>query len=334
MPSSMARQSNTRAKRHYKLVPTSVYPKLSPSSKAKSPTDGQAKQASQTSQLRDKMLGWKSFGKYFRKTITGKGLSKRDGLMANRKAKGSLYKAKSRKAKYTTVGDHLEELRLRLIAIILIILAISLVAFVFSHSLHRLLIAPYTSLTNNKLLLHNVYGSIEILLKVSIMSGITLGLPICCSILWKFVTPALERKTAWVGYFTVAASSILFWLGLWVAWQYIFPLALGFLFQDVLLEGVSPQTTVEKYYSFLFLLHIGSGLVFQLPLLTVVLGWLGILQSSWHKKQWKYVVIVTLLFAAFITPPDPISQLLFAFILLALYVASVFLVWLLERKYK
>ena len=238
----------------------------------------------------------------------------------------------SKKERYLSVGDHLEELRWRLITVILTVFIISLAAFFFSPLVHNFLIGPYAALTDQKLLLHNVYGSIEVLIKISITLGLTLSLPICLSILWRFITPALNTKMAWIGHFSVGASALLFWSGLALAWFYIFPLALHFLFQDVLLAGVSPQTTVEKYYSFLFLLHIGCGLAFQLPLLSVVLGALGILSITWHQKNWKYVVVAALLFTALITPPDPLSQLILSALLLCLYAISVFLVWLIVRS--
>ncbi len=236
-----------------------------------------------------------------------------------------------KKEQYLTLGEHLEVLRKHLIVILTIIFMFSIVSFVYSRSLHELFIMPYSELTNQKLLLQNVYGSIEVLIKISIMSGISFSLPLCASIVWHFITPALSRSLAWLGHVSVAASALLFWSGLLVAWFYIFPLALRFLFSDMLLYGISPQTTVEKYYSFLFLLHIGCGLVFQMPLLTILLGCLGILSTAWHKKKWKYVFIGTLLFCAFITPPDPLSQLVLSSLLLLLYGVSVFIVWLFEK---
>ena len=250
-----------------------------------------------------------------------------------KKQKGLKKKAAlSKNERYLSVGEHLEELRWRLIAVILTVFGFSLLAFFFSFAIHDFLIRPYAALTEQKLLLHNVYGSIEVLIKISVTLGITLSLPICLSIIWRFISPALSTSLAWIGHLSVAASALLFWGGLALAWFYIFPLALEFLFQDVLLKGISPQTTVEKYYSFLFLLHIGSGIAFQLPLLNLILGALGILPLSWHKKNWKYIVIATLLFTALITPPDPLSQLLLSFLLLCLYALSVFLLWFIVRS--
>ena len=249
-----------------------------------------------------------------------------------RKTEAKKKKAKSKDKDHLSVGEHLEELRWRLIAVILTVLGISLLVFFFSRLIHNFLIGPYSALTDQKLLLHNVYGSIEVLIKISLSLGLTLSLPICLSILWRFITPALSRKMAWIGHLSVGASALLFWGGLSLAWFYIFPLALHFLFQDMLLDGVSPQTTVEKYYSFLFLLHIGCGLAFQLPLLGLVLGILEIIPIDWHKKNWKYLVVATLLFTALVTPPDPLSQLVLSLLLLCLYGLSLLLLWIILKS--
>ena len=245
-------------------------------------------------------------------------------------------KAKKKKEKlddtYLSVGDHLEVLRRYLLAILGVLFFFSIIAFIFSSHLHSILIEPYLKLSSQKLILQSVYGNIEVMLKLAFLCGFSISFPICLSIFWRFITPALENKTAYLGYIAVIFSSFLFWSGLFVAWAYIFPLALNFLFHDILLEGVSPQTTVEKYYSFLFLLHIGTGVVFQMPLLTIVLGYLDVLGIAWHKKRWRFVVIGSLFFSAFITPPDPLSQLALTALLLLLYFFSVFIVYLIEKS--
>lgn len=205
-------------------------------------------------------------------------------------------------------------------------------AFFFSQSIHDLLVAPYRSLVGRELLLLNAYGGLQVLLKLSFMVGLTVSLPICAYLLWGFVAPALSRSMALLGHGTVLFSVLLFWLGSGIAWRFIFPLSLQFLFIEILPGGVAPQISVEKYYSFLFLILIGSGLVFQLPLLTVVLGALEIVPFEWHLRRWKYVLLIIFGFAALITPPDPASQLILAALLFCLYLFSILIVWTISRK--
>jgi sec-independent protein translocase protein TatC len=229
-----------------------------------------------------------------------------------------------------SIGDHLEELRWRIFAIAGVLLLFAIACGVFSFQLHDFLIKPYHDLTGLKLLLGNAYGPLEILIKLSIMAGLTLSLPLVIGIAWGFVTPALQTRQARYGYGIILASSFLFWGGLFFCWYYIFPLSLKFLFIDMLPPGVQPQLTMEKYYSFLFLLHTGSGLFFQLPLIVILLGALEIVPLAWHGRSYKYVVVSIFIIGAIVTPPDPLSQIVLSCTLLALYGISLGVVFILE----
>jgi len=230
-----------------------------------------------------------------------------------------------------SLGDHLEELRKRLFASIGILILFASACAVFSFRLHAFLTAPYRELTGLDLFLGNAYGPLEIIVKLSIMSGFTLALPLLFAILWGFITPAVTPRSARTGYAVILSSAFLFWAGLCFCWFYIFPISLQFLFVDMLPEGVLPQLTMEKYYSFLFLLHIGSGLFFQLPLIIVLLGALEIIPFSWHARSYRYVIVGIFVVAAVVTPPDPLSQIIMGTLLVLLYAISLVIVYVLER---
>ena len=154
--------------------------------------------------------------------------------------------------KFNTVGEHLEDFRKHLIWIIFFIIFFCSITLIFSNQLHNFLITPYTKLTNQKLLLQNVYGGLEVLVSIGINVGLILVLPIILSIIWHFISPAFSKKALIIGNISVAITTLLFWFGVIFAWIYLLPISLSFLFQDFMLQGVSPQTTVEKYYSFVF----------------------------------------------------------------------------------
>jgi len=234
--------------------------------------------------------------------------------------------------KFMTLGEHLEELRKRIIWMLLTLVIFSSVAGFFSFRIHEYLVAPYIKMTGLKLFLGSSYGALEMILKLSLLFGFTGGLPVIFYIAWGFVTPALSRKAAWVGNIVVAASALLFWGGMVFAWFLIFPFSLEFMFLDVHLPGTVPQITLEKYYSFLFMIIIGAGVVFQVPLLQVVLGALGILKVSWYKRTWKYAIVAIWIFAALVTPPDPISQVLVGLPLTVFYGIAIVIVWIIEKS--
>ena len=236
-----------------------------------------------------------------------------------------------------SIGDHLEELRKRLIAVAAVSVLAAVAASFFIYPIHDLIVKPYLAVVGSgraqpvTLILRQVPGPLVSLLKLAAMVGMTLTLPVSISILWGFVRPALSRRAAWIGQAAVLASSGLFWLGILVCWRLVFPVALQFMLVDVLPSGVSPQLSLEDYYSFVFFLHIGAGLGFQLPLLVVVLGGLGILTIDWHRRTWRFTLVGIFIFSAVATPPDPITQLALAVPLTLLYIISVLIVWLIER---
>ena len=239
--------------------------------------------------------------------------------------------AEDERERYMSVGDHLEELRVRLFWIIGIVLAASAVAGFFSADLHRYLISPYHELTDERLILQNVYGGMEIYIKISIMAGLIASFPALVFIMWGFVTPAVSQRVAIYGHLAVAFSALLFWTGIAISWFYIFPISLQFLFIGMQLDSVAPVLAVERYYGFLMVLHISAGLAFQLPIVLVALGAFGILTVDWHRRTWKYAFIVIYVFSAVLTPPDPYSMVAVGSLLMLLYAISIGIVWLIER---
>lgn len=232
--------------------------------------------------------------------------------------------------KYMTLGDHLEELRWRIFAILGVWILVSVVVGIFSPDIHAFLVQPYRQFSQEPLILGSVYGSLEIYFKLALIWGFIGSLPVNLVILWGFIAPAVSKKTSIIGYSVVLASTFLFWFGVWFAWEYLFPLSLNMMFQVFLPAETVAQTSIEKYYSFLFLILIGTGVMFQLPLLVIFLGFLEIVTLEWHKKAWKFIVVVIFFLSAFITPPDPLSMVVMALPLILLYFISVSIVWFFE----
>ena len=251
------------------------------------------------------------------------------------------------KEKYMAVGDHLEELRWRIIGILGAMIVLSVFAGIFSKHIHIFLSAPYREATTLlpsfsgtktgeglPFILNSVYGTLDVLIRLSLMVGFSLSLPLGFYLFWGFITPALSRRLSMIGHSVIACSCLLFWLGMLVCWKFIFPLSLQFLLREFTSDDlfIVPVMTVEKYYSFLFSLHIAAGILFQLPLLLTTLGILNILTLDWHKRTWKHFIVGVLILSAVITPPDPLSQVLFALPLLLLYGASLVTIWIFTRK--
>jgi len=119
-----------------------------------------------------------------------------------------------------TLGDHLEELRRRIFAILGVWLSISIIVGIFSEDIHKFLVQPFKEISKQPLLLGTIYGPLEIYFKLSIILGMIISLPFILSILWGFITPALSKRTAMQGYIIIFISSLLFWVGVFFAWEY------------------------------------------------------------------------------------------------------------------
>jgi sec-independent protein translocase protein TatC len=181
------------------------------------------------------------------------------------------------------------------------------------------------------LTLGNFYGPLDVMIHLSVTIGIILALPIILLIFWGFITPALSRKVANLGKIIVGSSSFLFWSGVYFCWRFVFPISIEYMLIGILPEGTMPWIPLEKYYSFLLMMHAGLGMLFQLPLLFVILGAIGILTLEWHLKVWKYMLVGLTILAAILTPPDVVSQVLFMIPLSVLYGLALIIIWFIEK---
>ncbi|HMU85804.1 MAG TPA: twin-arginine translocase subunit TatC, partial [Leptospiraceae bacterium] len=90
--------------------------------------------------------------------------------------------------------------------------------------------------------------------------------------------------------------------------------------------------SLDKYYSFFFILHIGTGVTFQLPLLIVIVGALGVVPISLHRRAWRFVIVGMFLLSMAVTPGDPVSLFVVALPLCVFYAIAVAIVYMIERN--
>ena len=159
-------------------------------------------------------------------------------------------------------------------------------------------------------------------LQIAIIGGLVLALPVVFHQLWRFVAPGLlarERRLL----LPVAGLSILcFGCGGMIAYWIVLPLGLRF-FLGLEPPDMTSQWAVDEYVGFVLRLLLGFGLVFELPVVTLVLAKMGVVTPELMRRFRRYGIIVIFLLAAIFTPPDPLSQLLMALPLLGLYEISI-----------
>ncbi len=218
--------------------------------------------------------------------------------------------------------SHLRELRNRLLKAFGVIAIGAVATFIwYDHGLLDFIKAPYCELPSDvrfsvegqscTLIVTDVLGGFLLRLKVAFIGGIVLTSPFWLYQLWAFVTPGLKTTEKRHTVVFVGLSSLLFAGGTVLAYITLrngLKLLLGFAG-----EGVTPLLTAPEYVGFVVLLLVAFGISFQVPLIALMLNFLGVLSYQLMAKSRRWAYFLTLVFAAFITPTqDPFTMLAMA----------------------
>ena len=172
----------------------------------------------------------------------------------------------------------------------------------------------------------------SIIMAIGIWGGTALAFPFLVYALLRFIFPALTRREKFVMMTVLVLGTALFLGGAFLAYAQTLPLVVA-TFQKINAWTGLPVTTirVEGYISIVLKTIIAFGLVFQLPLVITVLGFFGVLSSAWLREKRCMAIVICFVLAMFLTPPDPMSQIIMAVPMCLLYELSVWLVWLKEK---
>lgn len=238
-----------------------------------------------------------------------------------------------------SLGDHLRELRKRIIISVIGVLVAAIIGFIVTTPVIELLIQPIALVAEArgegaaKLTFDVITGPFDLRLRIAISIGILLSAPVWLSQIWLFVSPGLTRKEVryTVG-FACAAIPLFFAgcaTGLFIA-PHMIELLLGFAPDDAL---VATYLTASYYYDFIFKLLLVIGIAYVVPVFLVLLNFAGILSGRAILKGWRIAVVGSATFAALATPSaDVVSMLLLAAILSTLYLASAGLSVLFDKR--
>ena len=216
--------------------------------------------------------------------------------------------------------SHLVELRDRLIRALLSILVIFLCLFPWAKDLYALLAQPLlaTLPQGGQMIATDVVGVFLVPMKVALMVAFLIALPYVLYQAWAFVAPGLYMHEKRLALPLVAASVLLFFIGMAFAYFLVFPTVFGFM-AGVAPEGVAWMTDIEKYLSFVMSTFVAFGVAFEVPVIVVVLVLAGVVELSTLKEWRSYVIVGAFVVAAIFTPPDVVSQLMLAIPLCLLY---------------
>ncbi|MBD2180276.1 twin-arginine translocase subunit TatC [Planktothrix sp. FACHB-1355] len=224
--------------------------------------------------------------------------------------------------------DHLEELRERIFySLIAVVLCIS-GCFFFVKPIVQLLEKPARGVKFVQLAPGEFFF---VSLKVAGYSGLLVASPFILYQIIMFVLPGLTRRERRLLGPVVIGSSFLFFGGLVFAYVALIPAALNFLISygaDV----VEQLFSIDRYFEFVLLLLFCTGLVFQIPIIQIIIGFLGIISSKQMLSAWRYVLMGSAILGAVLTPStDPLTQTLLAGAVLGLYLFGTGLVVLLGK---
>lgn len=162
--------------------------------------------------------------------------------------------------------------------------------------------------------------------------GAVIGSPIFLYQAWKFLEPGLyptERKGM---RFASFFATMFFILGILFGYCIVTPMALQFFANFVISPQIVNEFDIIKYFSMVSMWVFGIGVLFELPIVMYFLSKIGLVTAAFLRKGRKYALIIILILAALITPPDVVSQILTAIPLLGLYELSIYISVVVERK--
>lgn len=178
-------------------------------------------------------------------------------------------------------------------------------------------------------------GQFTLQMNSSMIIGIVLGFPYLLWELWRFVKPALhenERKSA-SGF--VLYATLLFVLGILFGYYIISPLSVNFLANYTVSEYIVNTITIDSYLSTVATLTLGTGIIFELPIVIYILSKLGIMTPTFMRNSRRYATVIILIIAAVVTPtPDLFTMFTVSVPLFLLYEISIIVSSKVEQKRK
>jgi len=166
---------------------------------------------------------------------------------------------------------------------------------------------------------------------IALVGGIILSVPVITYQLWKFVSPGLYANEKGFVLPLVIFSFSSFIAGILFSYIILIPYCLNF-FASLSGDTVLNNFSINHYFSFITWLLLGSGIVFQLPVISFLLSIIGVLTPAFMRHYRRHSIVAIFILSSFITPPDPVSMIVMAFPLIVLYEISIGVSWFVNRN--
>ena len=236
-----------------------------------------------------------------------------------------------------SLGDHLEELRMRLIYALTGLVICAVIGFCFGPKIITLIEKPYTNVMGQEARLQTLSpadGFISFI-KIALITGLIISSPWVFYHIWMFVVTGLYHDEKRYVYLAAPFSAVLFIGGALFFLFVVAPLTLSFLvkFNEKML-GVNSQFTFQNYMSFVTHLMLVFGMAFQTPTAIFFLNRTGLVSLNALTGSRKYVLLAVFVIAAMVTPPDVISQITLGVPLYLLFELGILISYIASRRKK
>ncbi len=254
--------------------------------------------------------------------------------------------------------DHIEDLRWHIIKAVASVFIVTVVAFIFKDIVVEIIMAPkhmsfptYVVLCDIatffgmdmtfcaqklpfEIEVRKVGGQFSAHIWTSIYAGLIIAFPYVLYQIWSFISPGLEKNERKKSRGFITISSLLFFTGVLFGYYVITPLSLNFLANYTYTDEITNAFDLSSYNSIIRTSSLACGLIFELPIIIYFLTTIGLVTPKTLKKYRKYALVLVLILAAIITPPDVASQVIVAIPILILYQISIYISALVIRSQK
>ncbi|MBN2333800.1 MAG: twin-arginine translocase subunit TatC [Deltaproteobacteria bacterium] len=234
-----------------------------------------------------------------------------------------------------TLTEHLEELRRRLIACFVAVGLAFCGTYYFAKDLFQLLMAPLLAVMppDQGLIFTGLPEAFFTYLKVALVAAFFIAAPVILYEIWKFVAPGLysEEKKYILPF--VFFSTVFFAGGAMFGYYVVFPFGFRF-FVGFATDFIRPLPSVKEYFAFATRMLFAFGVVFELPVFSLFLARIGVINAAMLVRQRKYAFLGVFVISAILTPPDVLSQLMMAGPLMILYEISIIVARIFGKKEK
>jgi sec-independent protein translocase protein TatC len=221
---------------------------------------------------------------------------------------------------------HLQELRKRLILSFIAVGIGFILCYALAQPIFDILAAPLLKVmpAGGSLIFTSVAEAFFTYMKVAFIAGLILTSPFILYQIWAFVAPGLYQKEKRYVVPFVSLGSLFFAMGILFGYFVAIPFGFKFLL-GYASDFIKPMPSMKEYLSFSIKFLLAFGLVFEFPVVLLLLARIGVIDAKMLARQRKYAILLIFVFAAVMTPPDLISQVLMALPLMGLYELSILL---------